>query len=219
MRGFRHWLSRLHSQHGETQFRLRAQIRHLGDEAPRLEQRLEEVRRDLGTRQDTHGDLFTIQLDGQEVRDRGIAGELLLRQAERMRGSRAERQVGGFAGFSLWVADNFMAGPEIVIKGAGTHLAKVGNTALGTMRSVEYGIVPPVQHEQAARLAYRNWRTDTVPEPLMIVNGSGAVAVLKLHSSGESGLRATCCAVSDYWKIDKRQAAVGDRQSTRPLRL
>ena len=29
---------------------------------------------------------------------------------------------------------------EIVIKGAGTHLAKVGNTALGTMRSVEYAI-------------------------------------------------------------------------------
>jgi len=133
-------LSRLHSQHGETQYRLRAQIRHLSDEGPRLEKRLEEVRTDLGTRQDTHGDLFVIQLDGQELRDRGIAGELLLRQAERMRGSRAERQVGIFAGFKLFVTDNFMAGPEIVIKGAGTHLAKVGNTALGTMRSVEYTI-------------------------------------------------------------------------------
>jgi N12 class adenine-specific DNA methylase/adenine-specific DNA methylase len=133
-------LSRLHSQHGETQFRLRAQIRHLGDEAPRLERCLEEVRADLGTRQDSHGDLFVIHLDSQEIRDRGIAGELLLRQAERMRGSRAERQAGSFAGFKLFVADNFMAGPEIVIKGAGTHLAKVGNTALGTMRSVEYAI-------------------------------------------------------------------------------
>ena len=133
-------LSRLRSQHGETQFRLRAQIRHLGDEGPRLEKRLDEVRRDVTTRQDRHGDLFSIQLDGQQIRDRGIAGELLLRQAERMKGSRAERQVGLFAGFSLWVADNFMIGPEILIKGAGTHLAKVGDTALGTMRSVEYAI-------------------------------------------------------------------------------
>jgi TolA-binding protein len=133
-------LSRLRSQHSETQFRLRAQIRHLGEERPRLEKRLEEVRSDLGKRQDTRADQFAIHLDGAEVRDRGIAGELLLRQAERMKGSRAERQVGCFAGFSLWVADNFMAGPEIVIKGAGTHLAKVSNTALGTMRSVEYAI-------------------------------------------------------------------------------
>jgi hypothetical protein len=133
-------LSRLRSQHGETQFRLRAQLRHLGEEAPRLEKHLDEVRRDVTTRQDTHGDQFVIQLDGQEVRDRGIAGELLLRHAERMRGSRAERRVGSFAGFSLWVADNFMAGPEILIKGAGTHLAKVGDTALGTIRSVEYAI-------------------------------------------------------------------------------
>ena len=133
-------LSRLRSQHDETQFRLRAQIRHLGEEEPRLEKRFDEVRRDLATRQDTHGDQFAIQLDGQEVRDRGIAGELLLRQAERMRGSHAERQVGSFAGFSLWVADNFMAGPEIVIKGAGTHLAKVANTSLGTIRSLEYSV-------------------------------------------------------------------------------
>ena len=133
-------LSRLRSQHTETQYRLRSQIRHLTDEVPRLEKRLEEVRRDTATRQDTHGDRFTIQLDGQEVRDRGIAGELLIRHAERIRRSRAERLVGQFAGFQIFVADNFMGGPEIVIRGAGTHLAKVGDTALGTIRSVEYAI-------------------------------------------------------------------------------
>jgi len=133
-------LSRLRSQHTETQYRLRSQIRHLTDEVPRLEKRLEEVRRDTATRQDTHGDRFTIQLDGQEVRDRGIAGELLIRHAERIRRSRAERLVGQFAGFQIYVADNFMSGPEVVIKGAGTHLAKVGDTALGTIRSVEYAI-------------------------------------------------------------------------------
>lgn len=63
-----------------------------------------------------------------------------MRHAERLRGSRTERQVGRFAGFSVFVADNFMGGPEIVLKGAGTHLAKIGTTALGTMRSVEYAI-------------------------------------------------------------------------------
>jgi hypothetical protein len=53
---------------------------------------------------------------------------------------RSERQVGSFAGFTLFVADSIMTGPEIVIKGAGTYFAKVGNTALGTIRSVEYAV-------------------------------------------------------------------------------
>ncbi len=133
-------LTRLRSQHTETQFRLRSQIRHFTDEGPRLEKRLDELRRDLITRQNTSGDQFIIQLDGQPVQDRGIAGELLIRHAGRMRGSRGERQVGHFAGFAIFVADNFMAGPEILLKGAATHLAKVGETALGTIRSVEYTI-------------------------------------------------------------------------------
>jgi hypothetical protein len=88
----------------------------------------------------THGDRFRIRLDGQEIRDRGIAGELLIRAADRMRGSRAERPVGDFAGFQVIVADRYLGGTEIVLKGATTHLAKVGSMALGTFRSVEYAI-------------------------------------------------------------------------------
>ena len=133
-------LSRLRSQHVESQYRMRSQIRHHTDEIPRLERKLETVRKDITTRHDTHGDAFVMQLDGQPVRDRGIAGELLLRHAERMRGSRGERPVGNFAGFQVVVADNFMGGPEILLKGAATHTAKVGNTALGTIRSAEYAL-------------------------------------------------------------------------------
>jgi N12 class adenine-specific DNA methylase/adenine-specific DNA methylase len=131
-------LSRLRSQHAETQFHLRRQIRHAAEEVPRLEKRLDEIRRDLLIRQDTQGDAFTIQLDGQTIRDRGIAGELLIRHAERMRNGRGEREVGKFAGFAVLVAANYMTGADIVLRGAGTYTAKVGATALGTMRSVEY---------------------------------------------------------------------------------
>ena len=81
-------LSRLHSEHQETNYKLRSRVRHLTDELPRLEQRLEAVRRDLTTRQDTSGDKFVMLLEGQEVRDRGLAGELLLRRAERLHGTR-----------------------------------------------------------------------------------------------------------------------------------
>jgi N12 class adenine-specific DNA methylase len=133
-------LSRLHCEHQETQFRLRSRVRHLNDELPRLEKRLEDVGRDIGARQDTSGDNFVLVLEGQEIRDRGIAGELLLRRAERMRGSRSERLAGSLAGFQLFVADNFMQGPELVIKGTTTYTAKVTDTALGTIRSLEHTI-------------------------------------------------------------------------------
>jgi len=133
-------LSRLHCEHQETMFKLRSRVRHLTDELPRLEIRLEAVRRDIAIRQDTSGDKFLMVLEGQEIRDRGIAGELLLRRAEKMRGSRSERQVGTIAGFQIFVADNFMQGPEILLKGATTYTAKATDTAHGTIRSVEHAI-------------------------------------------------------------------------------
>jgi len=79
-------------------------------------------------------------IDGQDIRDRGIAGELLLRHATRIRGSQAERQIGSIAGFRLCVSDNLFRGPDIVIKGAGAYTANVTDTALGTIRSVEHTI-------------------------------------------------------------------------------
>lgn len=146
-------LSRLRTQHVETQFRLRSQVRHLTDEIPRLERRLGEIRQDIALRHDTHGDAFVMQIDRQEIRDRGIAGELLFRHIERIKLMRGERQVGEFAGFQVFVSHNFMSGADIVLKGAGTHIAKVGTTALGTIRSVEYVIQ---NLEEAAALAERN---------------------------------------------------------------
>jgi hypothetical protein len=38
------------------------------------------------------------------------------------------------------VADNFMGGPEIVLKGSSVHRAKFGSSAHGTMRSVEHAV-------------------------------------------------------------------------------
>lgn len=133
-------LIRLRSQHAETQYKLRYQFRHLTDEVPRFEKRLADVQKDMATRQDTSGDKFVIEIEGQKIRDRGIAGELLLRRAERLRGTGGERPIGHFTGFQLFVADNYMRGPEIIVKGASTHTAKIANTALGTIRSLEYTV-------------------------------------------------------------------------------
>ena len=44
------------------------------------------------------------------------------------------------AGFQIFVADAYLRGPEVVIRGTGTYTAKVTDTALGTMRSIEHTI-------------------------------------------------------------------------------
>ncbi|HRY50003.1 MAG TPA: DEAD/DEAH box helicase family protein [Candidatus Paceibacterota bacterium] len=133
-------LSRLHCEHQETQFKLRTRVRHLTEELPRLEQRREAMKRDIAARQDTSGDQFVMVVDGQDIRDRGIAGEFLLRRAERVRGTRKECLAGTIAGFQVYVADNFIQGPEIILKGATHYAAKVTDTAHGTIRSVEHTI-------------------------------------------------------------------------------
>ena len=57
------------------------------------------------------------------------------------------------AGFQTVIADSFMVGPQIVIKGAASYPAKVTDTAHGTIRSVEHTI----QHlEEVAETLTRN---------------------------------------------------------------
>ena len=78
---------------------------------------------------------------------------MLLRRAERLRGTRRDILVGSIAGFQVFVADSFMQGAEIVLKGATTYTAKVTDTAHGTIRSVEHAI----QHlEEVAETLTRN---------------------------------------------------------------
>jgi len=133
-------LTRLRGQHHQTQSNLRIRLRHQTDDVPRLQKRLVCIQRDMAMRHDTSGDRFVIVIEGQEIRDRGIAGELILRRAEKLQRTGAERILGKFAGFQLIVADLPVSGPQILLRGEATHSAKVASTALGTIRSVEYAI-------------------------------------------------------------------------------
>jgi len=131
-------LTRLQSQHGTLQFNLRQRLRHSQEDVPRMIRRLEALRQDLGIRQDTSGERFVIQIGGQEYRDRGLAGELILRRATALRGMGTERAIGNIAGFQLCVVNTPMGEAQALLRGAGTYVAKVTDTALGTIRSVEH---------------------------------------------------------------------------------
>jgi N12 class adenine-specific DNA methylase len=131
-------LTRLRSAHAEEQYRIRSNLRRSHEDAEMFTSRLANLRQDLAVRQDTTGDKFIIELDGQETNNRGIAGELILRRAEKLKSRFGDDvRIGRFAGFDLYLRPSFNNTAEVVVRGKNSYAARVTDTALGTIRSLE----------------------------------------------------------------------------------
>lgn len=131
-------LTRLRSQHTETQYRIRDEIRHLKEEIPIYKQRIENLKSDMKQRIETRGEAFEIVIEKTNVKDRAIAGELLNRIAKRVAGAPQAFHVGTFAGFELIVRPAFLQQVEIILKGQNQYAANVSDSPLGTIRSLEH---------------------------------------------------------------------------------
>jgi len=131
-------LTRLRSAHAEEQYRIRASLRHSHEEVETWTERLGNLREDLTLRRDTSGDRFRIELDKQVLDNRGIAGELLLRRAEKTKPRFGEDiRIGRFAGFDMFIRSGFNNSAELVLRGKNSYSSRVTDTALGTIRSLE----------------------------------------------------------------------------------
>lgn len=131
-------LTRLRSAHAEEQYRIRSNLRRLREDAETFSARLTNLRQDITIRQDTSGDKFTIELDGQQTNNRGIAGELILRRAEKLKDRFGDDvRIGRFAGFDLFLRPSFNNTVEVVVRGKNSYAARVTDTAQGTIRSLE----------------------------------------------------------------------------------
>jgi N12 class adenine-specific DNA methylase len=131
-------LTRLRSAHAEEQYRIRSNLRRSHEDAEIFTTRLANLRQDVGVRQDTSGDKFRIELDGQESNNRGIAGELIMRRAEKLKARFGDDiKIGRFAGFDLFLRPGFNNTTEMVLRGKNSYGARVTDTALGTIRSLE----------------------------------------------------------------------------------
>src|SRR6202522_1077598 len=96
------------------------------------------LRQELGVRLDPSGDKFRIELDGQESNNRGIAGELIIRRAEKLKTRFGDDiRIGRFAAFDLFLRPGFNNTTEMVLRGKNSYSARVTDTALGTIRSLE----------------------------------------------------------------------------------
>jgi len=131
-------LTRLRSAHAEEQYRIRSNLRRSHEDAEIFTSRLTNLRQDITFRQDTSGDKFLIELDGQETNNRGIAGELILRRAEKLKNRFGDDvRIGCFADFDLFLRPSFNNTVEVVVRGRNSYAARVTDTALGTIRSLE----------------------------------------------------------------------------------
>src|SRR5256712_5569502 len=131
-------LTRLRSAHAEEQYRIRTNLRRSHEEAEVFTERLANLRQDITTRQDTTGDKFRVEIDKQMLDNRGIAGELIVRQAEKIKNRFGDDvRVGRFAGFDLFLRPSFNNTVEVVVRGKNSYAARVTDTAQGTIRSLE----------------------------------------------------------------------------------
>jgi hypothetical protein len=94
-------LNRLRSQYSEALFITRNAIRRAQEDIPRLEQKIINIQTDLGIRQNTKGDAFTIKIENRLYQNREAAGDALNRLAEKHHLSAKLMDFGEFAGFRL----------------------------------------------------------------------------------------------------------------------
>ena len=145
-------LNRLRSQHAETQYRIRSDLRRLVDRIPTSKQHIENLKLDMAQRLDTRGDAFQILMEKSVVKDRSIAGELLTRILRRVSGEHHHFDIGSFAGFELSVRSSLWGRPEFILKGKNHYTLEAAETALGTVRSLEYfvqNMEDRLTHEQS----------------------------------------------------------------------
>jgi N12 class adenine-specific DNA methylase/SAM-dependent methyltransferase len=146
-------LTRLRSAHGEEQYRIRTNLRRSHEDAEAFTGRLTNLRQDIAARQDTSGDKFSIELDGQTLDNRGIAGELIVRRAEKIKNRFGDDlRVGRFAGFDLFLRPSFNNTVEMIVRGKNSYAARVTDTAQGTIRSLEANVQG--FEERATKLEY-----------------------------------------------------------------
>ncbi len=132
--------TRLRSQHADTQYRIRSNVRRLAEEIPVMQERLENLKVDMSHRKETRGDAFKIQILNQVYSDRVQAGDTLNRLGSQIAGKGCEKEIGEFAGFKLILRAGFLDRVDIMLKGKNMYSANFSDNGLGTIRSMEYAV-------------------------------------------------------------------------------
>lgn len=156
-------LSRLRSEHQETQFSHRNRIRMLESDATRLEKHVAGLEQDLKARHDTSGDKFTMTVEGQTFTERAKAGGALVlaiedHRTDHQHGRPANAVLGELAGFKITFRST---NPEkVTLAGAMEYSANVSPSPVGIVSSLEHAARSIEDHSVRTRDELARAKTD-----------------------------------------------------------
>ncbi len=134
-------LSRLRSEHSESQYGTRNRLRMAGEDVARLERQVAAMERDKTTCVDTQGDKFRMVVGDKTYTERAAAGAALVYLAAEHRdnhlaGRAGTVVLGELAGFKLEYRSTWP--DKVTLRGAAEHVANISPSPVGSISSLEH---------------------------------------------------------------------------------
>jgi TolA-binding protein len=134
-------LSRLRSEHSESQYGTRSRLRMAGEDVARLERQLAAAEQDLGVRLDTQGEKFRMVVGTKSYTERAEAGAALVYLAadhrdDHLAGRAGTVVLGELAGFKLEYRSTWP--DKVILRGAGEYPANISASPVGSISSLEH---------------------------------------------------------------------------------
>ncbi len=134
-------LSRLRSEHSESQYGTRSRLRMAVEDVARLERQLAAAEEDLCVRVDTQGEKFRMVAGKKTYTERAEAGAALVYLAadhrdDHLAGRAGTVVLGELAGFKLEYRSTWP--DKVVLRGAGEYPANISASPVGSISSLEH---------------------------------------------------------------------------------
>jgi N12 class adenine-specific DNA methylase/TolA-binding protein len=134
-------LSRLRSEHSESQYGTRSRLRMAGEDVARLERQLAAAEQDFGVRKDTQGEKFRMVVGSKTYTERAEAGAALVYLAadhrdDHLAGRAGTVVLGELAGFKLEYRSTWP--DKVILRGAGEYPANISASPVGSISSLEH---------------------------------------------------------------------------------
>jgi N12 class adenine-specific DNA methylase/adenine-specific DNA methylase len=136
-------LSRLRSEHSESQYGTRSRLRMAGEDVARLERQVAAMEQDAAARVDTHGDKFRMVVGRKTYTERAEAGAALVYLAAEHRddhiaGRAGTVVLGELAGFKVEYRSTWP--DKVTLRGAAEYGANTSPSPIGSISSLEHAV-------------------------------------------------------------------------------
>ncbi len=134
-------LSRLRSEHSESQYGTRSRLRMAGEDVARLERQVAAMEQDKVTCVDTQGEKFRMVVGQKTYTERAEAGAALVYLAaehrdDHLAGRAGTVVLGELAGFKLEYRSTWP--DKVTLRGAAEHVANISPSPIGSISSLEH---------------------------------------------------------------------------------